>query len=388
MSNNRIGTLTKKCKNGGKCVNCGECNSLLKSRKEEIPGGLADGKDPKEFDSEQLAIGTGVETEHTDDPKVAMEIAMDHLVEDPNYYKKLAECVEPKLKSIRFSILNKNRPVVRKIDFQGLPISIEVDKNQILNWYDDYENRSGKTKMHYPYGYIRRTNGEDGEQIDVFVGPNKDSKRVFICHQVKGKEFNIPDEDKVMLGFNSPKEAKSAFLVHYDNPKYLGSMTETSIDSFKERFLSKSFQGLGMMPPLLDVETFEGVQNLLNKIGTVKDDELMQISEEIWGKGYDFSGKPPEQARQEIIGFLLDQRDLLGVMPPPNEYEISADSQDQSGLGLEKPLQGSQTSVNENTDQSLKENSSVEDLNQNSSISSLFQDYLQKQKQPEFTPMN
>ncbi len=56
----------------------------------EIPGGLAEGKKPADFQSEALAAGTKVEMEHTDDPKVAREIAMDHLTEDPAYYTKLA----------------------------------------------------------------------------------------------------------------------------------------------------------------------------------------------------------------------------------------------------------------------------------------------------------
>ena len=41
----------------------------------------------------------------------------------------------------------------------------------------------------------------------------------------------------------------------------------------------------------------------------------MQIAGKIWGDGYTFEGLPPEIARAEIIGFLLDQRDLLGVEP-------------------------------------------------------------------------
>lgn len=39
----------------------------------------------------QLKKGTKVEMEHTDNKKIAKEIAMDHLTEDPNYYNKLAK---------------------------------------------------------------------------------------------------------------------------------------------------------------------------------------------------------------------------------------------------------------------------------------------------------
>ena len=44
---------------------------------------------PSDFNAKALLEGTRVEMEHTDDPKIAQEIAMDHLAEDANYYKKL-----------------------------------------------------------------------------------------------------------------------------------------------------------------------------------------------------------------------------------------------------------------------------------------------------------
>jgi len=54
-----------------------------------LPGGLADNKQPSDFESTQLAKGIKVELEHTDDLNIAEEIAMDHLTEDPKYYDKL-----------------------------------------------------------------------------------------------------------------------------------------------------------------------------------------------------------------------------------------------------------------------------------------------------------
>lgn len=58
---------------------------------ERIPGGFAAGRRPEDFDPEQLRAGTQVELEHTIDPAVAQEIAMDHLTEDPRYYEALRE---------------------------------------------------------------------------------------------------------------------------------------------------------------------------------------------------------------------------------------------------------------------------------------------------------
>ena len=64
----------------------GEEQSLYK---DELQGGVSDGKSPDQFDQIQLAIGTQHEMEHTKDPEIARRIAMDHLTEDPNYYKDL-----------------------------------------------------------------------------------------------------------------------------------------------------------------------------------------------------------------------------------------------------------------------------------------------------------
>lgn len=53
---------------------------------DEIEGGLGDNKSLLEFDPEQIKLGMGVELEHTDDPLIALEITLDHLTEDPQYY--------------------------------------------------------------------------------------------------------------------------------------------------------------------------------------------------------------------------------------------------------------------------------------------------------------
>lgn len=55
--------------------------------------GLAEkaGKRPRDFKSKDLYQGAMVEVEHTSDSRLAIEIAMDHLTEDPHYYAKLAQ---------------------------------------------------------------------------------------------------------------------------------------------------------------------------------------------------------------------------------------------------------------------------------------------------------
>lgn len=57
---------------------------------DELPGGLGDDAQVNDFSPEQVSAGLKVEMEHTNDPKIALEIVLDHLTEDAEYYTKLA----------------------------------------------------------------------------------------------------------------------------------------------------------------------------------------------------------------------------------------------------------------------------------------------------------
>ncbi len=80
---------------------------ISKKCKDNLPGGLADKHEPKEYDKDQLEKGTKVEKEHTNDTEVAEEIAMDHLEESDDkkgkkgekYYDKLKRMEERKKES-------------------------------------------------------------------------------------------------------------------------------------------------------------------------------------------------------------------------------------------------------------------------------------------------
>jgi hypothetical protein len=56
-----------------------------------IPGGLGEDLRVKDVDSKQLAKGRKVEREHGGDRALQTEIALDHLEENPKYYKYLEE---------------------------------------------------------------------------------------------------------------------------------------------------------------------------------------------------------------------------------------------------------------------------------------------------------
>lgn len=67
---------------------------------DQLEGGLADECDPSDFDPVAIVKGILVELEHTRDPMTALEITMDHLIEDGRYYDAL-EVAEEFLTSLR-----------------------------------------------------------------------------------------------------------------------------------------------------------------------------------------------------------------------------------------------------------------------------------------------
>lgn len=56
---------------------------------EKLTKGLGDNKPDSDFNKEELEKGIKIEMEHTDDPKIAKEIAKDHLSEISDYYTRL-----------------------------------------------------------------------------------------------------------------------------------------------------------------------------------------------------------------------------------------------------------------------------------------------------------
>lgn len=58
---------------------------------DRLSGGLGDKASPADFDREQIAKGLKVEMEHTSDPRIALEIVLDHLTENRKYYDELGK---------------------------------------------------------------------------------------------------------------------------------------------------------------------------------------------------------------------------------------------------------------------------------------------------------
>ncbi|MCF6205368.1 MAG: hypothetical protein L3J47_00545 [Sulfurovum sp.] len=266
-------------------------------------------------------------------------------------------------------MLSKGRKLARRTSFQGMKISIETDKGQKRHWYDPHTGGSGDTLMKYPYGYFLRTTGDDGDHVDLYLGPDETQDTVYIIRQLKAPKFDKYDEEKVMLGFGSAKEAKAAYLHHYNNPKFFESMREVSVADFKEEYISKSFQprqppqqqpGQPQQPMLPtfnphDMSDIKAVSSGVSSIGNMSDKDLDGMARAIWGDGYKYTPVSPDQVRAEVRGFLQDQLEFLKANPAVAMLEASGQAVPNPALphtgGLDVPTLG------ENSDSILNERS-------------------------------
>lgn len=117
------------------------------------------------------------------------------------------------------------------ITINGFQITVENPRGSHRKGVDENGNEYD-SEMKYDYGYFNRTVGKDGDAIDVFIGNNYSSKRIFVVDQRINGAF---DESKVMFCFNDMDSAKKGYLSCYDsNWKGFWKITEVSQNDFKE----------------------------------------------------------------------------------------------------------------------------------------------------------
>ena len=118
------------------------------------------------------------------------------------------------------------------IQIDGYDVTIENPKGSVRSGKDADGNEWSVT-MNNDYGYIRGTEGVDGDHIDMFLSDHPGEGKVFVVDQVN--EDGSFDEHKVMYGFNSIDEAREAYLANYSPGwKGLGAITEVSKEEFKK----------------------------------------------------------------------------------------------------------------------------------------------------------
>lgn len=117
------------------------------------------------------------------------------------------------------------------ISLLGVNITIENPKGSVRRGVSK-SGENWESTLYSHYGYIKRTEGSDGDQVDVFVGDDVLSERIFVIDQIDPKTGTF-DEHKVMIGFTTKDEASENYFMNYE-PGWdgMGAITELSKDEF------------------------------------------------------------------------------------------------------------------------------------------------------------
>lgn len=151
------------------------------------------------------------------------------------------------------------------VKLHGLDITVENPAGSVRV---DVNGEWANVAPHH-YGYIKRTTGKDGDQVDVTVG-RAESDRAFVIDQVDPKTGKL-DEHKVMLNFASKAEAEQAYRAAYPADwQGFGKIREMDVpalkrwlkhgDNPKPDLSAQALEGLKISIPTEVAETGEVVQ--------------------------------------------------------------------------------------------------------------------------------
>lgn len=154
----------------------------------------------------------------------------------------------------------------------------------------DADGKEWSNTMANTYGYIKGTEGVDGDHIDVFLHSDMDQwngRKVFVVDQTNSD--GSFDEHKVMLGFNDKDEAMTAYLANYDKTwadTHPGlRISETNIEDFNKWVQSSHRK----TKPFADYTT---VSKVVDEAPVKTEPEQPTQPEANIGEGYKIEPKP------------------------------------------------------------------------------------------------
>lgn len=252
--------------------------------------GQPDGKQGDEVlpASESDNTGTGAEVEEQPQPANQVDGESGSVVPEPEGtvktdIEKAREDVDQNPTEAQKEAGNYKKGHV-KID--GYDVTIENPKGSVRSGKDANGNEWSVT-MNNDYGYIRGTEGVDGDHIDVFLSDDPESGDVFVIDQVNPD--GSFDEHKVMYGFKSALAAKRAYLANYSKGwTGLGNITRVSKEEFKKWIDSSNRK----TKPFAEYKSVKPVDN--NKVTSVE--EFMKNAE----SDYSQVERPSEEDLPEL----------------------------------------------------------------------------------------
>ena len=120
------------------------------------------------------------------------------------------------------------------VKVHGLDIAIENAKGSIRRGRGP-DGKEWSVEMPAVYGYVKRTEGADGDQVDVYIGPEPEAETAYVVDQVDA-DSKAFDEHKAMLGYPDEAAALADYDAAFDDgrgPERRGAVTPMPVDEFK-----------------------------------------------------------------------------------------------------------------------------------------------------------
>lgn len=215
---------------------------------EKLKGGLADKKSLKDIAKKhikkggdltsmitklqkQLNMGLKIEKEHTDDPKKAKEIAMDHLAEDPMYYTKIKK-MEAKEATTTASSGQYSAPLFSKMETKEATTTASVGAYETPAFLAPSKKKwRGASKPQIPGG--------------KFVTVKKKCKNFPYCNQGDIKAIKIYEEkiEQISEKYDiDSNELKYLFLEHLRSYDIYDKNSNMDLDRFIDEVISEEIE--------------------------------------------------------------------------------------------------------------------------------------------------
>lgn len=121
------------------------------------------------------------------------------------------------------------------LTLHGMQVAIENPKGSLRSGMDP-NGVAWESELPAHYGYIKRTEGADGDHVDIYIGDNEQSELVFIIDQLDLATGEF-DEHKCILGCLGQKEAEALYQAGFSDGKgkdRLGAITPMHLSQFKQ----------------------------------------------------------------------------------------------------------------------------------------------------------
>lgn len=224
------------------------------------------------------------------------------------------------------------------VQFQGFNVSIENPKGSERTGTAP-DGTAWSVTMPATYGYIKRTEGADGDQVDVYLGDKPDAPNVFVVDQIDPATGKF-DEHKALMGFPSIYAARQTYEAGFSDGKgkaRLGAITAMPVEQFREWVRAGDTKApVAYRPKAVDSESALTAANTANEpaktLAELKAEaalaeprELAQAALREWLKDHDFrnTGMTGDGIKFYGIGQPRSKNKLVVEMPRGTRHEFT-----------------------------------------------------------------